>query len=263
MSWKSLLPPKLKASDLSFEQCRAFSEYYKLLTRKLKGPVAYRLFYQYSYHLLFYGMCCIEEKKYPALNRCYEDLSVYFLNDLFDNEWMVYFWMLCDFPLEQGSDRTVIDSFRDFLLENDDKLSSIERTHREAFCQRLGKSRLGFYQEIMSTKKVTRYKELFTGEVITTVRSVPYYESGEIFVGRIVSYLDDAFLIHDPRNFPPGSTPALENMLSAKFFYISETSDDAVDYDLFMRKAGPYVMAVTNPDSSVPVLMPDHYESYY
>lgn len=263
MSWKSLLPPKLKASNLSFEQCHAFSEYYKLLTRKLKGPIGYRLFYQYSLHLLFYGMCCIEEEKYPALNRCYNDLSRYFLNDEFDNEWMIYFWMLCDFPLERGSDRTAIDSFRDFLLEKDDKLPDVERAHREAFFRQLGKSRLGFYQEVMSTKKVTRFRELFTGKVISTVRSVPDYDSGEIFVGRIVSYLDDSFLIHDPRNFPPGSKPALEDMLRHKFFYVSETDEEAVDYDLFMRKAGPYVMSVTNSDPAMPVLLPDHCEQYY
>ena len=52
-------------------------------------------------------------------------------------------------------------------------------------------------------------------------------------------------------------------MLRDKFFCVSETFDDAVDYDFFMSKAGAYVMAVTNPDPSVSVLMPDHYEIYY
>ena len=110
---------------------------------------------------------------------------------------------------------------------------------------------------------MVRFRGLFAGKVISAVRVVPDYENGEIFVGRIVSYLDDAFLIHDPSNFPADSKPALENMLRDKFFCVSETFDDAVDYDFFLRKAGAYVMAVTNPDPSVPVLMPDHYEIYY
>ncbi len=263
MSWKSLLPKKVDVDQLTFEQCLAFSNYYKVLTRKRGGPVGYRIFYRYNLHLLMYGMCCIQEEKYPALNRCYEELSGYFLTDVFDNEWMVYLWVFCDFPIEKDSERSVLDCFFEFLTENEGSIPKSEVVHFHGFYQAMASSRLGLYEEILSTKKITKFREMFTGKVISAVRSVPDYESGEIFVGRIVSYLGDSFLIHDPRNFPPAAKQAVAQMYADKFFYISDTMDDAVDYEAFMRLAGPYTMAVTNVDTRVPVLLPDHYEVYY
>lgn len=263
MSWKSLLPKKVDVNQLSFDQCRAFSDYYKTLTRKVGGPVGYRIFYRYNLHLLMYGMCCIQENRYPALNRCFDELSGYFLTDIFDNEWMVYLWVFCDFPVEKDNDKTVLDDFYNFLIENENSIPKSERSHLDGFYQAMGRSRLGLYEEILSTKKVTKFREMFSGKVISTVRSVPDYESGEIFVGRVVSYLGDSFLAHDPRNFPPSVKQAVMQMYADKFFYISDTRDDAIDYDAFMRLAGPYTMAVTNSDTRVPVLSPDHYEVYY
>jgi len=263
MSWKSLLPKKITVDQLSFEQCRAFSDYYKILTRKVGGPVGYRIFYRYNLHLLMYGMCCIDENKFPALNRCHDELSEYFLTDTFDNEWMVYLWIFCDFPAEKNSNRTTLDYFYDFLTGKENTTPKAERVHLDAFYQAMSNSRLGLYEEILSTKKVTKFRELFSGKVISTFRSVPDYESGELFVGRIVSYLGNSFLIHDPRCFPPTVKGAVEKMYKDKFFYISDTMDDAVDYDAFMRLAGPYTMSVTNADADVPVLSPDQYEIYY
>jgi len=263
MSWKSLLPKKVTVDQLSFEQCRAFSDYYKILTRKVGGPVGYRVFYRFKLHLLMFGMCCIQENRYPALNRCYEELTDYFLTDIFDNEWMVYSWMFCDFPVEKNGDQTVLDYFYEFLTSQEQTMPKSELAHLDAFYKAMRGSRLGLYEEILSTKKVTKFREMFTGKVINTVRSVPDYESGELFVGRIVSHLGNSFLIHDPRCFPPLVKQTVKQMYKDKFFYISDTMEDAVDYDAFMRLAGPYTMSVTNSDDQVPVLSPDHYKVYY
>ncbi|OED44231.1 hypothetical protein AB833_01955 [Chromatiales bacterium (ex Bugula neritina AB1)] len=261
MSWKTLLPPKVKTSDLTLDECRNFSQFYKLLTRKLKGPIGWQIFYRYTHHLFLFGMCCIQENKFPAVTRAHDLLNGYFITPEFDNDWLVLLWLFCDFPVEEGSTETVIDYFQKFMKEN--PLPENEQPHLAAFCQKLKASRLGLYEEILSTKKVTRFRELFTGKVINTVRSVPDYESGEIFVGRITGYLGHKFLIHDPRNFPPAHKAMIKSMYAAKFFYVSETMDDAHDYDLFMRLTGPYTMSVTCGDPSVPILAPDLYQNFY
>lgn len=210
-----------------------------------------------------YGMCCIQESKYPALNRCYDELSGLFLTDIFDNEWMVYTWMLCDFPVEENSNQTVLDHFYAFLTNHENAIPNSERDHLEGFYNAMSSSRLGLYEEILSTKKITKFREMFNGKVINTVRSVPDYESGELFIGRIVSYLGSSFLIHDPRCFPPEAKQAVQQMFKDKFFYLSNTMDDSIDYEAFMRLAGPYIMSVTNSDTQVPILSPDHYQIYY
>src|SRR5262249_47659874 len=111
--------------------------------------------------------------------------------------------------------------------------------------------------------KVTKFRELFTGKVISTVRSVPDYDRGEIFLSRIVSYLGDAFLIHDPKNFPAEMKAPLEEMIRDKLFYLANSGNDAADYEKFMKLAGPYLMSVTNNEEDCPIFNPDDYLCYY
>lgn len=266
MSWTSILPKEIDIKQLNFEQCRDFKNFYSLLTEEVGGPPGYQIFHRFKLHLLFYGICCLEEKSYPQLNKCWSALEPYFLTSEYDNEWLVYFWIFCDFPLEEGSDKTILDHFYDFVTQTESKmLAEADQVHFDQFVKQLKGSRLGLYQETLSTAKVTKFKELFTGEVISTVRSVPDYERGEIFLGRIVSYLGDSFLIHDPRNFPGEAKTALENMVRNKLFYISDSGNEAEDYVQFMRLAGPYWMSVTHNDENdeVPIFDPNEYKMYY
>lgn len=260
MTWKSILPPGLKVNDLTFEECRNFSQYYKALTRKFKGPISAQIFYRLNLHLATFGICCVMENRFPPVTRAHEVLAEHFINEDFDEQ-MLMNWLFCDFPVERDGDKMVIDYFHDFMA--DIPRTDGEQQHVDAFCKRLKKSRLGLYEEIQSTKKATRFKELFTGKVINTVRSVPDYEKGELFVGRIVGHLGDKFLIHDPRCFPPEHKEIVREMYAAKFHYIQETFDDAKDYDQFMRLAGPYTMSVTCGDPNVPIFSPDVYEEFY
>jgi len=263
MNWKEILPKEINLDQLSFEQCRSFKQLYAMLTESVGGPPGYRIFYRFSMHFLFYASCCRVENKFPALTRCWSALEKNFLTTRFDNEWFVYFWMLCDFPLGKDSDKTLIDHFHEFMIAEGSGLSAVDREHFEHFFQQLRASRLGFYQEILSTTKVTKFRELFTGKVVSTIRSVPDYDSGEIFLGRIVFHLGDAFLIHNPNNFPPEAKASVEQMIRDKLFYLAESGNDSVDYEKFMKLAGPYLMSVTNDDEDCPILDPDDYLRYY
>lgn len=263
MNWKNILPKEIKVDQLSLEQCRAFKRLYSMLTESVGGPRGYRIFYRFSMHLLFYATYCRVEGIFPALNRCWTELDKHFLTPEYDNEWLVYFWMLCDFPLEKDGAKTFLDNFQEFMTDKEYGLSAADREHFEQFFQQLRASRLGFYQEILSTAKITKFRELFTGKVISTIRSVPEYDSGEIFVGRIVSYLGDAFLIHNPNNFPPKAKAAVERMIRDKLFYLADSGNDVADYEKFMKLAGPYLMSITNSDEDCPIFDPNEYLRYY
>lgn len=262
MKWKNYLPKGLDINRLTLDECRNFKDFYDLLNAPVGGPIGYQVFNRFKLHLLYYGLSCINDKKFPSLNKCWDSLSPHFLNDDYDNEWLVFFWMFCDFQLETGKSKTLIEYFGEFITENSLLNESEDVRIFNYFIDQMKRSRLGFYQEILSTKTVTKFKEMFTGNVISTVRSVPYYESGEIFLGRIVSYQDDNFLIHDPKNFPREVKDNLENMIKTKMFYIAESGCDSKDYQEFMLLSGPYLMSITHNDESCPIFSPDEY-SYY
>ena len=85
MTWKSIIPSKLNVNNLSFDECRHFKQFYDILSQDILGPKGFRIFYKFLHHLLFYTACCLEEKKYPALSKCWDDLYPIFGNADFDN----------------------------------------------------------------------------------------------------------------------------------------------------------------------------------
>lgn len=262
MDWKSILPAGINIEKLSLAECRAFKDFFAMLTEPVGGPPGYQIFHRFNSHLLFYGLSCLNEKMFPGLNRCWDVLSPHFLTTDYDNEWLVYFWIFCNFPLRKDSNETVLDHFHDLITKKESGYDEQGRANFELYFQQLKASRLGFYQEILSTSKVTKFRELFTGRVVSTVRSVPDYESGEIFLGRIVTYQKDSFLIHDPKNFPGTHKKSLERMIRDKLFYIVESGNDSEDYEKFMRLAGPYLMSVTHDDEGCPIFEPDKYKTW-
>ena len=131
-----------------------------MLTESVGGPPGYQIFYRFSLHLLLYGLCCLDEKKFPALNRCRDALAPHFLTPAYDNEWLVFFWIFCDFPLTNEGGTTVLDHFDDFMAKEASGLSKVNREHVGQFVAQLKASRLGFYQEISSTSKTTKFREL-------------------------------------------------------------------------------------------------------
>lgn len=262
MNWKPLLPPWINISNLSLEDCRNFKAFYQLITKNTQGPPGYRLFYPLLHHLLFYGLCCMEENGFLALHKAWDDLSPLFLTSEYDNDWLVFCWLFCDFPLNLDTHETMLDHFTYFILHETDAPKDY-REHVRQFSSIMKLSRLGLYEEILSTSKITKYRELISGHVISTVRSVPYYESGEIFLTRIVSYLGDSFAIHDAKSYPAGFKQQIESMVRNKLSLVSSTGDERVDYANFMKLAGPYWMSSSHTGQSIPILSPDHYKNYH
>lgn len=264
MNWKNILPPGINIKDLSLDDCRNFKKFHHLLESiaNVRGPKGFQVFHQILHYLLFYGMACIHENKFPALNKCWNKLSPLFLTDSYDCEWLVYCWMFCDFPINQQGDDVLLDSFSAFTLE-DPELPNSMRESIQKFCSIMKASRLGLYQEILSTSKVTKYQELFINKPISTVRSIPYYEPGEIFLTRLVSFLGDTFAIHDSKSFPSEYKNILEDMVRDKLHYIDETESEINDYQRFMKLAGPYWMSCTHEEPSIQILLPDEYRFFY
>ncbi len=262
MSWKNILPPEIKINKLSFAECKAFKGYYELLTKKLSGPKGFNIFYPIKHHLLFYAMCCIQEQRFPALNNCWNELWQFFKKAKLDNEWLMHCWILCDFPIDNKNNLTMLDYFYEFVVNNQ-FMENIHIEHINSFVKIMKASRLGLYQEILSTSKTTKFKELFTNKVISTIRSVPYYESGEIFLGRIINCFGDSFLMHDPVNYPSIYKDTVTDMVKNKLFYISESESEIKDYEKFMKLAGPYWISATLGHEDDVIFSPDHYLSYY
>ncbi len=167
-----------------------------------------------------------------------------------------------DFPLTINSNKMLIDEFAQFLLTQYE-LNDTAQHHLREFHEIMKNSRLGLYQECLSTTKITKFKELIINKSISTIRSVPYYESGEIFLTRLVSYLGDTFQIHDPRYYPPDYKDSIIDMVNNKLFFRSDTGNIAHDYQKFMKFAGLYWMSCTHPDQSMEIFSPDHFERYY
>jgi hypothetical protein len=172
-------------------------------------------------------------------------LSPLFLSSDYDNDWFVFCWMFCDFPLNIKANDVLLDHFHTFLSGMPDLPPNFHE-HLNNFYSIIKSSRLGLYQEILSTSKTTKFKELFTNNVISTVRSVPYYEPGEIFLTRIVSYAGDSFLLHGPMNYPSTLKNHVEDMVRNKMFFIASTKNEISDYEKFMKLAGPYWMSCTH-----------------
>ena len=264
MNWKNILPPGININNLTLDECRNFKKFHELWgsIHNVGGPKGFQIFYQHMHYVLFYAIACIQENTFPSLNKCWDKLSPLFLTEEYDCEWLVYCWMFCDYPLSEKSNEVLLDSFCLFISENNEASDPMCESIQQ-FCSIMKTSRLGLYQETLSTSKITKYRELFTNKSVSTVRSVPYYDSGEIFLTRLVSFLGETFTIHDSKSFPPEYKNTLENMVRNKFYFISETEDEIIDYQQFMKLAGPYWMSCTHTDSSIPILDPDAYKTFY
>lgn len=261
-NWKQLLPKDINITQLSFEECRNFKQFYDILTQDVSGPYGFQIFHKLLYHLLFFALCCIDEQKFPTLNKAWDELSLLFDTPEYDNNWLLYCWLFCDFPLDLKNNKVLIEYFAEFVISSN-TLTHDYVIHFQQFYAIMKQSRLGLYQEVLSTSKITKFRELISEKVISTVRSVPNYESGEIFLTRIVSYLGDNFQIHNPQCYPSDFRQQIIDMVNRKMFLISESNNHIQDYESFMKLAGPYWMSCTHPNQSIPILSPDHYKVYY
>ena len=256
--WMNLLP--VSAQTLSFNELRNFKDFHKLINCSDLAPgipknVKYT--FQSFRFLYFFAVTLIEEKRFPALNRCWDDLRERYGDEfIFEDGIAAETWIFFNFPITKDG-RTVLDEFEDSFIKSGEGL-----THLQPFIDTAKKSRLGLYQEVLSTTKITKFRELFTDEVISTLRSVSEYEHGEIFLGRIIEINGDRFLFGDPSCFPAERKEELITMVEDKMM-IYEFEDDHDGYEKFMRLAGPYWMSVVSDDKDGEILMPDHWMTYH
>ena len=170
-------------------------------------------------------------------------------------------WIFCDFPLNLITKEVFLDHYMNFCLEINGFPE--DYVHVKNFVTIMKNSRLGLYQEIASTNHTTKYRELFTNQIVTTVRSVSYYEPGEIFLTRIISYLGNNFTIHDSCSYPATAKLQLVEMVENKLKLFANGKNGITNYDNFMKLAGPYWMSCTHTNSKIPILSPDEYLNYY
>lgn len=246
---------KIDPDQLDLKELKAFKDVDRYLNEPIRGPKEFEYLIRCFRFLTSFALITIYEKQFPALSNCWEELERLFIHEeIFDDEVFVQSWIFCDFPF--GTEKeTVLDYFEEFV-EKADVLNNFQY-----FIDRMKISRLGLYQEILSSKKIIKFRELFTGKIIKIANTIPEYESGEIFLTRLVEIGENIFSFCDPKCWPKEYKSQLENMVRAKLFYF-EASSIGKQYEQFMKYAGPYWMSCVVQDQECPILQPDHYLTY-
>jgi len=171
---------KIAPDQLNLMELKAFKDADRYLNEPIRGTKEWEYLIRCFRFLTSFAFITIYEKQYPSLSNCWEELERLFLHEeIFDDELFLQSWIFCDFPF--GSEkRTVLDRFEEFV-ETTDVLNDFQY-----FIDRMRVSRLGLYQEILSTKKTIKFRELFTNKIVKIENTIPEYESGEIFLTRLV-----------------------------------------------------------------------------
>lgn len=255
-AWRVMLPGGVSRAAFSLDELRAAKQAHAFLTEQAPGPEGIARYIRAFRYLLFFGVACVAEDKYPPLTRCWKDLERRFLHDAaFADGVMVQSWILMDFPFGPAG-QTALDYFEEFLEGTE------ARAQMQSFLDAARGSRLGLHQDVMRTKKVDKFRELLTGRVIETFPSVEGYGKGEILLARAMVSGDQVFLWGNPKGFPKEAKDKIEDMVINKLFYFDDDDDPIVQYETFMKLAGPYWMSCVCSNHDAPVLDPGHYRTY-
>lgn len=256
-AWLSILPGALDPSKFSLDELRNAKAVHAFLNESLDAPASIAECIRAFRFLLFFGIACIAEDKYPPLTRCWKELERLFMNDpAFDDGVFVQSWILMDFPFGPKGE-TALDHFDD-LLKGTDVGPQFQR-----FIAAARESRLGLHQDIMRTKKVARFRELLSGKVTEAFPSIEGYGQGEILLARMMAYDDQVFVFGNPKGFPKERKAQIEDMVQDKIMIYSGAQDSPeAQYEKFMKLAGPYWMSCVTSNDAIPILAPDHYLTY-
>ncbi len=195
-AWHAILPGGKTPGAYSLDELRAAKQTHAFLTEKTPGPDGVVYFVRAYRYLLLFGVACVAEDKFPPLTRCWKDLHDLFAGDAsFGDGVLVESWILMDFPFGPEG-QTVLDYFEQFLADVE---GGIEL---QRFIDEARRSRLGLHQDVMHTKKVAKFRELFTGRVSTALPSIKHYGKGEILLVRTMISGDQVFFFGDPKGFP-------------------------------------------------------------
>jgi hypothetical protein len=210
-----------------------------------------------SRFLLFFGIACVAEDKYPPLTRCWRELEKLFMRDpAFEDGVFVQSWVLMDFPFGPKGE-TALDYFEQFLDGIDDAPKF------QPFIEAARASRLGLHQDVMRTKKVAKFRELLSGKVTEAFPSIEEYGKGEILLTRMLPYKGHVLAWGDPKGFPREKKTHIEDMVLGKIMvYANPRDQPEVQYEKFMKLAGPYWMSCVTKNDAIPILAPDHFLTY-
>lgn len=240
----------------SLDELSHMKEVHELLSAPVSGPPALAYAVQSFRFLQMFGITSVVQNNPPALSRCWKDLEGRFMQDpAFSAEVFIPSWILLDFPC--GPDgRTAVDYFETWLGSHS-QLQPFKK-----FIDAVRPTRLGLYQEVVRSKRVARYRELFTGRVIEAYPSVERGEPGELILARALELDGSVYFWDEVKAFPADSLQAIEDMVGAKLFYFGNQASSAARYESFMKLAGPYWMSVVGSNDALPILAPNHYLTY-
>lgn len=255
-AWHGMLPGGSSPAAYSLDELRAAKQTHHFLTEEIRGPEGIAYYIRAYRYLLFFGIACIAENKYPPLTRCWKELETLFMSDpAFDDDTFIPSWILMDFPFGPARE-TALDYFEEFLKGTD------TGPQFQRFIDEARKSRLGLHQDVKRTKKTAEFCELFTGKLISAFPSIEEYGKGEILLIRTLAYGDQVFMFGNPKGFPKEVREQLEEMILNKLFYFGDEVTPIAQYEAFMKLAGPYWMSCVTKNEDLPILDPDHYRSY-
>lgn len=256
-AWPAILPGGLAPSAFSLAELRAAKQAHSFLTEEIQGPEGIVSYIRGFRYLVSFGVACVAEDKYPALTRCWKELDKLFMSDrVFDDAHFVQSWILMDFPFGPEG-QTALDYFEEFL-----KGTGVSGDFQR-FIDEGRRSRLGLHQDVMRTKKVAKFRELFTGNVISAFPSVAEYGKSEILLTRTMTYGDQLFMFGNPKGFPKEAEDQIVDMILDKLFYFEAQETNPIkQFEVFMKLAGPYWMSCVTKNEGVDILNPDHYLTY-
>lgn len=255
-AWQVMLPGGKSADAYSLDELRAAKQAHAFLTEDIAGPPEMARCIRAFRYLLFFGIACVAEDKYPPLTRAWKDLERRFMHDpAFDDGIFIQSWLLMDFPFGPAG-QTALDYFDEFVHGTD------AAAEMRPFIESARKSRLGLHQDVMRTKTVAKFRELLSGRTTEVVPTIEEYGKGEILLVRAITCGEHVYFFGNPKGFPKEKKEVIEDMVLDKLFSISHVGDSIAQYETFMKLAGPYWMSCVCSDEDAPVLAPDHYRTY-
>lgn len=252
---KSLKKLGVNTDKLKFNELLAFKDVDRYLNDPIEGTNEWKYLIKSFKLLTSFSFLTLYDNKFDSLTNCWSELERLFMNrEIFKDGLFIQSWLFCNFPLNNKKE-TLLDYF-EVHLESESMLDTYK-----PFIKSMKNSRLGLYQEIMSSKKTMKLKELFTNKIIKAENTVHEYQKGEIFLTRFVEINNKIYFFGDPKCWPKEFKIQLEDMIMAKLFYFKGQTINE-QYEKFMEYAGPYWMSCVVTDQNCPILQPDRYLDY-
>jgi len=251
--WLQRIP--VDPNKLSFDELRYFKDVDAFLSEPVYGPEGLVYFLRCFKLLTVFAMTCVAENRYPPLTRCWEDLEKFFIDKhAFQDVVFVQAWIFFDFPF--GNDgETLLDFYEEYLK------NEIKKDHFQCFVDQMRKSRMGLYQEILSSRKTIKFRELITEQTTTIARNDEAFEKGEIFLTRLVEFKGQILQLGGAKRFPKADESKLLKLVRENLTCFNGSTEKE-QYENLMKLAGPFWLSFLTSSASFPVLKSTHYHHY-